>query len=141
MLSTTGHTHRHAVHRLSLGHNGAKIFYNRLLRIDIAWFHRIHRREQLLTFSVQSWVILASRDRQPHKAAGLTTSSTSDHVAVQNLVGPNMAALGAGSLVVAKDGNVLAVFALDLAVIGLLFHGIILSYLHVIERIKFADTL
>ena len=42
-----------------------------------------------------------------------------------------MAALGAGSLVVAKDGNVLAVFALDLAVIGLLFHGIILSYLEV----------
>jgi len=36
-----------------------------------------------------------------------------------------MATLGAGSLVVAKDGNVLAVFALDLAVIGLLFHGII----------------
>jgi len=81
------------------------------------------------------------RDRQPHKAAGLTTSSTSDHVAVQNLVGPNMATLGAGSLVVAKDGNVLAILPRCETVVSLIDHGYLLSYLHVIERIKFADTL
>jgi len=52
-----------------------------------------------------------------------------------------MATLGAGSLVVAKNGNVLAILPRCETVVSLIDHGYLLSYLHVIERIKFADTL